>query len=636
MAVAGSLTYDTKLDTNGFKEGLSKVGSATKTAFKDVGVAIGAVATAITGLTVAATNAYADYEQLVGGVDTLFKESSQQLQKYADEAYKTAGLSANDYMETATSFSASLLQSLEGDTEKAVEYANSAIIDMSDNANKMGTDMEMIQNAYQGFAKQNYTMLDNLKLGYGGTKEEMARLIDDANKVKEANGEMGDLSIKSFADITEAIHIMQEEMDIAGTTAKEADKTISGSIKSLQGAWENLLVGLGNKDADLDKLIGDLFARIGIVAENVTPVVMKVLEQVPTFITQLLTVAVEQIPMVVDTLIPSIIESSIKILNTLIQGIEENLDTIVNGAMTIITTLIEGILPMLPQILEMGIMILFELMKGIAEALPDLVPQIVNVIIKIMEVFNDNFNEFLLLGAKVILGLIEGLINSIPDILKNLPTIIMAIINFFTLSKFLSIGKNIVTGLWNGMKGMKGNLGTWIKDFVKGLIDFFKNPVQGIKDIGKNLVEGLWKGITGAKDWLLNKIKSFAKTITQGIKDFFKIGSPSKVMAKEVGQWLPKGIAVGIDANTDSALNSIDKMNDEIMNKMSQAVNMETAKASFSGTSGSVSQILSANSVIKVENYNTLELDGEVVYENQKQVQQRKDLQYSFGGGTSK
>ena len=690
MAAAGSLTYDTKLDTKGFKEGLSKVGDATKTTFKVIGGAVAGIATAIGGITVAATNAYADYDQLVGGVDTLFKTSSKKLQNYADIAYKTAGISANNYMETVTSFSASLIQSTsqvldeevnaqlntlkkqydelektsgkgvaqrkkdlkkeiealsehlyktvqtEESLEKAADMADQAIIDMADNANKMGTSLEMIQNAYQGFAKQNYTMLDNLKLGYGGTKEEMERLIDDANKIKEANGEMADLTISSFADITEAIHIIQTEMGITGTTAKEASSTITGSVNAMKGAWENLLVGLANEDADLNTLINNLFNSISTVATNIMPVVTEILKQVPIFIEQLITVAVEQIPTVINELIPTILNSAITILNTLIQGIEENLDTIVNGAMTIITTLIEGILPMLPQILEMGIMILFELMKGIAEALPDLVPQIVNVIIKIMEVFNDNFNEFLLLGAKVILGLIEGLINSIPDILKNLPTIIMAIINFFTLSKFLSIGKNIVTGLWNGMKGMKGNLGTWIKDFVKGLIDFFKNPVQGIKDIGKNLVEGLWKGITGAKDWLLNKIKSFAKTITQGIKDFFGIKSPSRVMRDQVGQWLPKGIAVGIDANTDSALHSIDKMNDEIMNKMSQAVNMETAKASFSGTSGSVSQILSANSVIQVENYNRLYLDGEQIHENQQTVQQRKDLQYSFGGGVSK
>ena len=634
MAVAGSLTYDTKLDTNGFKEGLSKVGSATKTAFKGVGVAIGAVATAITGLTVAATNAYADYEQLVGGVDTLFKESSQQLQKYADEAYKTAGLSANDYMETATSFSASLLQSLEGDTEKAVEYANSAIIDMSDNANKMGTDMEMIQNAYQGFAKQNYTMLDNLKLGYGGTKEEMARLIDDANKIKEANGEMADLTISSFADITEAIHIIQTEMGITGTTAKEASSTITGSVNAMKGAWENLLVGLANGDADLNTLIDNLFNSISTVATNIMPVVTEILKQVPIFIEQLITVAVEQIPTVINELIPTILNSAITILNTLIQGIEENLDTIVNGAMTIITTLIEGILPMLPQILEMGIEILFKLMEGIAEALPDLVPQIVNVIIKIMEVFNDNFNEFLLLGAKVILGLIEGLINSIPDILKNLPTIIMAIINFFTLSKFLALGKTIIKGLINGLTNGIPNLLAEIPKLIGKIISSFKSG--GWSGVGKDLIRGIISGFTSMGSFVKTAVVNVAKSMLGSLKSFFGIKSPSRVMRDQVGQWLPKGIAVGIDANTDSALNSIDKMNDEIMNKMSQAVNMETAKASFSGTSGSVSQILSANSVIQVENYNRLYLDGEQIHENQQTVQQRKDLQYSFGGGVSK
>ena len=209
-----------------------------------------------------ALNSFADYEQLVGGVDTLFKESSSKVQNYANNAYKTAGLSANEYMETVTSFSASLLQSLNGDTAKSAEIADMAIIDMSDNANKMGTSMESIQNAYQGFAKQNYTMLDNLKLGYGGTKEEMERLIADANRVKEANGEMADLSIESFADVTEAIHLIQTEMGITGTTAEEASSTIQGSVSSMKSAWHNLLTGIASDNADLDKLLGDFISSV--------------------------------------------------------------------------------------------------------------------------------------------------------------------------------------------------------------------------------------------------------------------------------------------------------------------------------------------------------------------------------------
>ena len=640
MAVAGSLTYDTKLDTKGFSDGLSKVGSATKGVFKGIGGTIAGIATAIGGITIAATNAYADYEQLVGGVDTLFKESSEKLQKYADEAFKTSGLSANDYMETVTSFSASLLQSLDGDTEKAVEYADTAIRDMSDNANKFGTDMEMLQNAYQGFAKQNFTMLDNLKLGYGGTKTEMERLIEDANAVKEANGEMADLSIDSFADITEAIHIMQEEMDIAGTTAKEADKTISGSIKSLQGAWKNLLVGLGNKDADLDKLIGDLFERVGTVAENIMPVVMTVLEQVPTFITQLLTVAIEQIPTVVNELIPSILNSAITILNTLIQGINDNLNVIVEGVMSIIMTLVNGIIGMLPDILQTGINILLELVKGITQALPELIPVIVDAIILIVETLIDNIDLIIDAGIELILALTEGIFNALPNLIAKLPELIIKLVQALLKLIYVQLptaGHQIVTKIIDGIFNYWNKMIQKIREFFKGTIfEPIVNKITDMASAGLQLVKGLWEGIKNAKDWLLNKIKSFASSITDGIKKFFGIKSPSRVMRDQVGQWLPKGIAVGIDANTDSALHSIDKMNEEIMNKMNQAVNMEMAKASFSGTSGSVSQILSANSVIRVENYNTLELDGEVVYENQQQVQQRKGLQYSFGGGSSK
>ena len=245
--------------------------------FKKIGAAVATyfaterIVTFGATLTRTAVQAYADYEQLVGGVETLFKESQGIVMNYAHNAYKTAGMSANEYMETVTSFSASLLQSLGGDTAKAAEVADIAITDMSDNANKMGTSMEMIQNAYQGFAKQNYTMLDNLKLGYGGTKEEMERLIKDANKVKEANGEMADLSISSFADVVEAVHIMQTEMGITGTTAKEASTTIQGSMSSMKSAWKNLLVGIADGNQDLEDLWEKLWKSIQTAASNLLP-----------------------------------------------------------------------------------------------------------------------------------------------------------------------------------------------------------------------------------------------------------------------------------------------------------------------------------------------------------------------------
>lgn len=253
------------------KSALSSIGGAAITAGKLAVAGLGAVTGAVTAVGGAALNAYADYEQLSGGVETLFGSSASTLKGYADEAYRTAGMSANQYMTQATSFAASLVQSVGGDTAKAAEYANMAMIDMSDNVNKMGSDMQSVQDAYQGFAKQNFTMLDNLKLGYGGTKEEMQRLIADANKLRAEQGKTADLTIDSYADIVEAIHTVQEEMGITGTTAKEASTTISGSIGMAKAAWANFLTGLGRDDVDFSQLTNQLLESIGAVAKNVAP-----------------------------------------------------------------------------------------------------------------------------------------------------------------------------------------------------------------------------------------------------------------------------------------------------------------------------------------------------------------------------
>lgn len=253
------------------KSALSSIGGAAVTAGKLAVAGLGAVTGAVTAVGGAALNAYADYEQLSGGVETLFGSSASTLKGYADEAYRTAGMSANQYMTQATSFAASLVRSVGGDTAKAAEYANMAMIDMSDNVNKMGSDMQSVQDAYQGFAKQNFTMLDNLKLGYGGTKEEMQRLIADANKLRAEQGKTADLTIDSYADIVEAIHTVQEEMGITGTTAKEASTTISGSIGMAKAAWTNFLTGLGRDDVDFSQLTNQLLESIGAVAKNVAP-----------------------------------------------------------------------------------------------------------------------------------------------------------------------------------------------------------------------------------------------------------------------------------------------------------------------------------------------------------------------------
>ena len=306
-----------------FKNGLAaaaKVGAA----------AVSAAATGIAVLTKKALNNYAEYEQLVGGVDTLFKDSSAKVQEYAANAYKTAGLSANEYMDTVTSFSASLLQSLGGDTEAAADMANVAITDMSDNANKMGTDMASIQNAYQGFAKQNYTMLDNLKLGYGGTKEEMQRLIDDANALNAAQGKYTNYSIESYADIVSAIHDVQVEMGIYGTTADEASTTIQGSVSSMKAAWSNLLTGIADDNADFKTLIEQFVDSLVTVGENIIP----------------------RINIIIQGLTQLITEASQTIIPTAVQILLENLPSIVSAGMDLIIALVSGILDNIDMLID--------------------------------------------------------------------------------------------------------------------------------------------------------------------------------------------------------------------------------------------------------------------------------------------
>lgn len=618
----GKVVIETDLDSKGFKSGLSKMQGIAKTGFKAVATSVGVAATAITGLVVASTKAYADYEQLVGGVDTLFKNSSKKLQEYADEAYKTAGMSANEYMSTVTSFSASLLQSLGNDTEKATEYANQAVIDMSDNANKMGTSMEMIQNAYQGFAKQNYTMLDNLKLGYGGTKEEMERLIEDANRVKEANGEMADLSIESFADVTEAIHIIQTEMGITGTTAKEADSTITGSLNSVKASWENLMVAMADPKADMSKIFDELIASVKIFGKNVIPIAEEALMGVAELINELLPEIVEEIPVILEEFLPILVEAGTNLLTGLITGITENLDMLVPTILSCIMTIVNVIIENLPLILQMGMQLIIQLMLGLAQKAPDLVPQITDMIITMLEIFNENFDQFVLAGIQLILGLIEGLIKSIPTIIENLPTILLAIVNFFSASKLINAGINLLKGLGTGLINGIPNLLSNIPKIIGNMVTSFKNNgIRAFKDIGINLVKGLWNGINNAKDWVLDKIKGFGSAILNGIKSFFGISSPSKLMKDEVGKYIAEGVGVGFEDELSS-----------VYNDMQKAIDLETEKMSANVQTGNVYNKVMNTTPVQVNGTytSTLEVDREVLATVVNDVNDKKDLQYMF------
>lgn len=519
-------------------EAFSKVGSVAGTALKVTAEATAAITAAAVAGTVAlgksAVGAYAEYEQLAGGVETLFKDSAGEVENYANNAYKTAGLSANEYMETVTSFSASLLQSLNGDTAETAKVADMAITDMADNANKMGTSMSSIQSAYQGFAKQNYTMLDNLKLGYGGTKTEMERLLSDAEKL---SGQKYDIS--NLNDVYEAIHVVQTELGITGTTAKEATKTISGSISAMKSAWSNLVSGMANENADLGQLVNNTVDSALTVLDNIIPRIEVFVAQIPDIITNLVTKVTEYLP--------QLLETGTKILESLLSGIVKNMPQIINAVSQIITSFTNTIITMLPEILQMGMTILIQLVQGIADQLPTLIPVVVECILLIVETILDNLDTIVEVGLEVILALIEGIINALPKIIEHLPIIVQKIVEVITnnIPQIIEAGLTILLALIEGIIENIPELIKAIPQIIVAIVNGFKSYYEKVKDIGKNIIEGIWNGIKNAKDWLLNKIKELATSITDGIKEFFGINSPSKVMRDEVGNYLAEGIGVG-------------------------------------------------------------------------------------------
>lgn len=439
---------------------------------------------------------FAEQEQLIGGVDTLFKESSAQVQRYANDAYKTAGLSANQYMETVTSFSASLLQSMGGDTQAAAEKANRAITDMSDNANKMGTDMTSIQYAYQGFAKQNYTMLDNLKLGYGGTKEEMQRLLADAEKFSGIK-----YDISSYADIVDAIHVVQTEMGITGTTAKEAATTIQGSANAMKSAWSNLITGMSNENLDLDKLVQNVIDSVNTFADNLIPRLQIMLPRFVQGLTQLISGMIPYVAPALELLLPPLVKG----IGGLVSGIVQALPAAVEAITAVIPMLVEQLTILLPQIISAGVEIIAALASGIGENLPALIPAVVDAIITIAEGLIDHIDLLIIAAGQLIAGLAQGLIEAIPRLIGRLPEIIGA----------------IVKGLLKGM--------------------------AAIGEVGSQLVHGLFNGISNAATWLYEKVKGWASSVVGWIKDFFGIHSPSKVFADEVGKFIPPGITLGVE-----------------------------------------------------------------------------------------
>lgn len=544
----------------------SGIGKGAAVMGKAVGAAVLAAGTAVAGLVTSATSAYAEYEQLVGGVDTLFKESSAKVQAYAEKAYETAGMSANEYMNTVTSFSASLLQSLGGDTEKAADQADVAIRDMSDNANKMGTSMESIQNAYQGFAKQNYTMLDNLKLGYGGTKEEMERLLEDAERLSGK-----ELDISSYADVVDAIHIIQTEMGITGTTAQEAAGTISGSLSSVKGAWTNLVTAMASDDLPLDEYITKFVESATTMVSNMLPRIQQALGGVVQLVDQLAPVILAKIPELVSQILPSLLDSAVGLVGVLVDIVPD----LVNAILGMLPALIDGIQTLLSAILDSLPGIVESLLGALPTLLPILIDALATIILKICEVLPQIIKPIIDYLPVIIIALVEALVNNIPMLLEGIITLVLAIVEAIptlvqgivdatptvvemvvtsllenlplllkgialliagivvALPKLLyAIDRSLINtlkGIWNGIKNVFAPVGKWFGDMFG---DAFKNVKKAFSKAGsffKDIWTNIKKPFTSVTSWFKGKfteawsaVKGVFSTggkIFDGIKD---------------------------------------------------------------------------------------------------------------------
>ncbi len=555
------------------------IGSSAIKVGKGLAVAGAAAATAVTALVSKSVGAFADYEQLTGGVETLFGAGGRSVEEYAqsvgksvsdiqgkydslmsaqnvvlenaNKAYMTAGMSANEYMDTVTGFSASLISSLGGDTNKAADYENSALVDMSDNANKMGTDMESIKNAYQGFAKQNYTMLDNLKLGYGGTQEEMKRLLSDAEKL---TGQRYDIS--SFADITQAIHAIQTQMDITGTTAKEASTTISGSWGSLKAAFQNVLVGLTTGgdmfDQSLDALINTAvtfgqniipaikgaLSGIGYLIEGLAPVIG---ETIPPLINDLApTLANSAVSLIsslvngltqnatqfseclsniiivavagISTVVPQLLDAASKIVSNLMQGLTNSMPQIVNGAVTLVEGLVNGLVNNIPLLIMGAVQLVTSLANGLIENLPRIIDAGVNLITGIISASYSMMPQIIQGGMQLVVNLAVGLVRAIPQLIAALPRITGAIVKGFKSVNWFDLGLQLIKSIWEGIKSIGSEMWNGVKEKTSELWGGVKNAVSEKLNNIKSAYDAHGRGLKGATFAAIEGVKEYYRT----------------------------------------------------------------------------------------------------------------------------
>lgn len=615
--------YDDNLDeasrnTESFAD---KLKNGLSTAAKVGAAALTAAASGVAALTKSSIDQYAEYEQLVGGVDTLFKDASDTIQQYASNAYKTAGVSANTYMEQATAFSASLIQSLGGDTQAAAEYANQAIMDMSDNANKMGTDIESIQQTYQSLMRGNYAMLDNLKLGYGGTKSELERLVADA---EELTGQALDPS--KFSDVITAIHEVQENMGITGTTAKEAATTIEGSVGMMRAAWDNLLVGIANDNGDLGSLTYEFADTVETALSNILPRVKIILGGIGQVIADMGTIIAQTLPEMISTVLPSLISAGAQLLVGLVAGIISALPQLAASVPEIVSALYTSIVSAGPQLATAGTQLLSMFTSGIETGIPDLISRLPQIIEGILNFIAENLPSILDMGVQILTSLQDGIINSISSLVSSLPQVISAITGFIAdnLPAIVNAGISVLVNLASGIVSAIPQLVAVLPQIISAIVNGIGNLMGSIVDIGENIVQGIWEGIQNMATWIKNKVTGFFSGIVDGVKGLLGIHSPSTVFA-DMGKNMALGLGDGWDNEYSHIRRDIENgLNFGTANVDYSSSMLGRSQSGLSNAFNNIAATMGQNFTITVQSV----LDGKVIGETAYQYSRNKQRAY--------
>lgn len=615
--------YDDNLDeasrnTESFAD---KLKNGLSTATKVGAAALTAAASGVAALTKSSIDQYAEYEQLVGGVDTLFKDASDTIQQYASNAYKTAGVSANTYMEQATAFSASLIQSLGGDTQAAAEYANQAIMDMSDNANKMGTDIESIQQTYQSLMRGNYAMLDNLKLGYGGTKSELERLVADA---EELTGQALDPS--KFSDVITAIHAVQENMGITGTTAKEAATTIEGSVGMMRAAWDNLLVGIANDNGDLGSLTYEFADTVETALSNILPRVKIILGGIGQVIADMGTIIAQTLPEMISTVLPSLISAGAQLLVGLVAGIISALPQLAASVPEIVSALYTSIVSAGPQLATAGTQLLSMFTSGIETGIPDLISRLPQIIEGILNFIAENLPSILDMNVQILTSLQDGIINSISSLVSSLPQVISAITGFIAdnLPAIVNAGISVLVNLASGIVSAIPQLVAVLPQIISAIVNGIGNLMGSIVDIGENIVQGIWEGIQNMATWIKNKVTGFFSGIVDGVKGLLGIHSPSTVFA-DMGKNMALGLGDGWDNEYSHIRRDIENgLNFGTANVDYSSSMLGRSQSGLSNAFNNIAATMGQNFTITVQSV----LDGKVIGETAYQYSRNKQRAY--------